>query len=153
MPRKTIESAVPLITQTPSQNRSHLTREALICVPRSNRTRGQYITFIYSLSFLLLPLGDVGHQWNVLFHFSFLILRQLVGLLGRGISTSRGSYLHGHRINADKHPCVEVDSNSRSQRSRERRQFMPQTARPLWSALLITFLSGPLPPPLRLWPG
>jgi hypothetical protein len=34
-----------------------------------------------SLSLLLPPLRSVGHPWNALFHFSFLILR-LVGLLG-----------------------------------------------------------------------
>jgi hypothetical protein len=33
-----------------------------------------------------------------------------------------------------RHPCLEWDSNSRSQRSSERRQFMLQTARPLLSA-------------------
>jgi hypothetical protein len=31
-------------------------------------------------------------------------------------------------------PCLEWDSNPRSQRSSEWRQFMPQTARPLWWA-------------------
>jgi hypothetical protein len=44
--------------------------------------------------FLLLPLQSIGHPWNALFHFSFLILGQSVGLLGRGISTSQGLYLH-----------------------------------------------------------
>jgi hypothetical protein len=82
--------------------------------------------FLLSLSFLLLPLWSIGHSWNASFHFSFLILRQSVGLLGRGISSSQGRYLqHRHGINADKHPCVEWDSNPRSQRSSERRQFMP----------------------------
>jgi hypothetical protein len=32
---------------------------------------------------------------------------------------------HKHRINADRQPCLEWDSNSRSKRSSERRQFMP----------------------------
>jgi hypothetical protein len=39
---------------------------------------------------------------NVLFHFSYLILRQSVGILGPGISPSQGRYLYKHRINADK---------------------------------------------------
>jgi hypothetical protein len=30
-----------------------------------------------------------------------------------------------HRINPRKYPCLEWDSNSRSKRSRKRRQFMP----------------------------
>jgi hypothetical protein len=36
---------------------------------------------------------------------------------------------HKHRINAHRHSCLEWDSNPRSQRSGDRRQFMPQTAR------------------------
>jgi hypothetical protein len=55
----------------------------------------------------------------------FLNLRQSVGLLGRGISPSQRSYLYKHRINTDKYPCLEWDSNSRSQRSSGRRRFMP----------------------------
>jgi hypothetical protein len=39
-----------------------------------------------------------------------------------------------HGIN--RHLCLEWDSNPRSQCSTERRQFMPQIARPLWSAHL-----------------
>jgi hypothetical protein len=66
--------------------------------------------------FLLLPLWTTGHPWNALFHFSFLILRQSAGLLGREISPSPGRYLHKHRINAHRHPCLEWDSNPRSQR-------------------------------------
>jgi hypothetical protein len=54
----------------------------------------------------------------------FLNLRQSTELLGRGISPSQGRYLHKHRINADKHPCLEWDSNPRSQRSREQRHFI-----------------------------
>jgi hypothetical protein len=57
-------------------------------------------------------------------HFS-----QTVGLLGRVISPSQGLYLitgpTKHRKNAyTKHPCLKWDSNPRSQRPSERRQFM-----------------------------
>jgi hypothetical protein len=53
---------------------------------------------ILSLSFLLLPLWSIRHPWNASFHFSFLIVRQSVGLLGQGISLSLGRrYLHKHR--------------------------------------------------------
>jgi hypothetical protein len=54
------------------------------------------LTVLYNapLSFLLLPLWNIGHLRNVLFHFSFLFLRQSAGLLGWGISLSQGSYLH-----------------------------------------------------------
>jgi hypothetical protein len=57
-----------------------------------------------SLPFLLPPFWYIGHPWNALLHFSFVIIRQSVGLLGRGISPSQGRYLHmeqhKHRINA-----------------------------------------------------
>jgi hypothetical protein len=75
---------------------------------------------IYGLQSFLLDLGRF---------FSFLIYIQSVGHLGRGISPSQGRYLHTeqpkHRINAHRHPCLEWNSNSRSQRLSERRQFMP----------------------------
>jgi hypothetical protein len=45
-----------------------------------------------SLFFMLLPLWRIGHPWNALFYFSFLILRQSVGPLWRGISPSQGRY-------------------------------------------------------------
>jgi hypothetical protein len=55
------------------------------------------------------------------------------GHLRRGIGPSQGPYLHTerhkHRISAHRHPRPEWDSNPRSQRSSERRQFIPQTAR------------------------
>jgi hypothetical protein len=54
------------------------------------------------------------------------------------MSPSPDRYLHTgqhkYRINANRHPYLEWNSNPRSQRSSERKQFMPQTARPLWSA-------------------
>jgi hypothetical protein len=56
---------------------------------------------------------SIGHPWNALFHFSFLILRQSVGLLGWGISPSQFRYLYKHRINTGKHPCLDWDSNPR----------------------------------------
>jgi hypothetical protein len=60
-----------------------------------------------------------------------------VELLWREISPSQGRYLHSgqHKQNKRKHPCLEWDSNPRSQCSSGRRRFMPQTAPPLWSAL------------------
>jgi hypothetical protein len=44
--------------------------------------------------FPVAPTRSTGHTWNALFHFSFLILRQSVGFLGRRISPSQGRYLH-----------------------------------------------------------
>jgi hypothetical protein len=55
-----------------------------------------------------------------------------------GWTPLQGHYLHidqhKHRINAHRHLCFEWYSNPWSQRSSERRQFIPETARPLWSA-------------------
>jgi hypothetical protein len=64
-----------------------------------------------SLFYLLLPLWSTGHLWNALFHFSFLTLRQSVGLLGRGISPSQGHYLHKHKINADIHALNGISTH------------------------------------------
>jgi hypothetical protein len=64
---------------------------------------------------------------------------QSSGLLGRGISPSQGNYLytehHRHKIN-ETIPCLQWNSNPPFQRSSERRRFMPQIARPLWSAYM-----------------
>jgi hypothetical protein len=58
-----------------------------------------------------------------------------------GISPSQGPYLHTEqqkdRINRHRHPCLEWDSNPRSQWLSERKQFMPQTARPLRLVLML----------------
>jgi hypothetical protein len=47
-----------------------------------------------------------------LFHFSFLILWQLIKLLGRGISPSQACYLQKttkkNRLHVDKYPCFEL---------------------------------------------
>jgi hypothetical protein len=85
-------------------------------------SRRLYLVYV-SLSFLLPPLWSIGHPWNASFHVSSLILRQLVGLLGRGFGPSQGLYLYKHRINTDKHPCCEWDSNPRSQGWIRRRQL------------------------------
>jgi hypothetical protein len=60
-------------------------------------------TLSLSLPFLMLPLWSTGHPWNALFYFSFLILRQSVGLLGWVIRPSQGRYLYKYRINTNIH--------------------------------------------------
>jgi hypothetical protein len=88
------------------------------------------VSLSLSLSvFPVAPTWSVGHPWNALFHFSFLILKQSVGSARRKAAT----YTQSKR----KHPCLEWDSNPRSQCSKGRRQFMLQTARPLWSAGIV----------------
>jgi hypothetical protein len=82
--------------------------------------RSNHYLSIYGSTVLLLDLDRF---------FSFLIYTQSVGLLGRGISQSQGRYLiteqHKHRMNAHRHPCLEWDTNPRTQCSSERRQLMP----------------------------
>jgi hypothetical protein len=77
------------------------------------------------LLWLYSPLFGLGR------FSSILIYTQSVGLLGRGISPSQSRYIqigqHKHRINLHRNPCLEWDSNPRSQHLSERRQ----TARPL----------------------
>jgi hypothetical protein len=63
-----------------------------------------------SLSFLLLPFWSMGHPCNALFHFSFLKLRQSVGLLGRGIGQSQGLYLHKTTQTQKKHTQTSMPS-------------------------------------------
>jgi hypothetical protein len=60
----------------------------------------------------------------VSFSVSYFFFTQSVVLLGWVISPSQGRCLHiGQQKH--KHPCLEWDSKSRSQRSSERRQFIP----------------------------
>jgi hypothetical protein len=88
----------------------------------------------------LLPIRHMALQpfvgtWPL---FQFLDLLQSVGLLGRGISPSQGRYLHtqdsANRINAHRHKYLKWNSNPRFQCLSGRKQFMPYTGRPVWSA-------------------
>jgi hypothetical protein len=88
--------------------------------PPPHPPRPPITTTLCGYTALLLDLCRFSVSWS----FS-----QSVGFLGWRISSSQGSYLHigqhNHRINAHRYPCLEWDSNPRSQRSSERRQFMP----------------------------
>jgi hypothetical protein len=79
--------------------------------------------------YLSIYLSICGTTLGLVCFLSFLILYKVSRTLGRGISLSQGRYLHTeqheHRINTHRHPCLELDSNPRSQRSSERRYFMP----------------------------
>jgi hypothetical protein len=66
-----------------------------------------YLSLSLCVSFLLLPLWSIRHPWNALFHFSFIFLRQTVGLLGRVNSPSQVHYL----TSTDRHACLEWDPN------------------------------------------
>jgi hypothetical protein len=77
--------------------------------------------------FTFFSFGFASMKLSVSLHLPDLW--QSVGLLGRVISSSQGLYLYintekrTHSTNT-KHPCPEWDSNQRSRRPRERRQFM-----------------------------
>jgi hypothetical protein len=81
-----------------------------------------YICLFFSMA---LP-GHSGSRPLIQFRNQF---SHTVVLLGREISKSQGRYLntgqHKHGINAHRHIFPEWDSNPRSQRLSERKQFMP----------------------------
>jgi hypothetical protein len=84
-----------------------------------------------SLSLTLFPVAPtLKHSASVkrFVSLQFLDLKEMVGLLWRGISLSQGLYMHRAtqtRINADRHSCHEWDSNARLQCSSGWKQFMP----------------------------
>jgi hypothetical protein len=99
-----------------------------IAVTQVNNSK-QYLS-MHPATYLPTALQTFDGPWPL---FQFLdLFTQSVGLLRRGISPSQGRYLHTgqhkHRINAYTHPCLNWDSNPRSQCFSGRRQFMPQTA-------------------------
>jgi hypothetical protein len=81
---------------------------------------GHRIEYYYGSTALCWALASFSLSWSY---------TQSVGLIGREISPSQGRYLHTgqhkYRINAHRHPCLEWDSNTRSQRLCYRRQSMP----------------------------
>jgi hypothetical protein len=79
---------------------------------------------VVSSGLFLLP--HLEHRASVkrFVSLQFLHRRHSVGLFRRVISTSQGRYLTKTQ-NEHRHPCLELDSNPRSQRSSERRQFTP----------------------------
>jgi hypothetical protein len=113
--------------------------------------RGDWLTYgfpeiIYShpiylsiyLSIHVSIFGSTAFCWTLSAFPVSWSFTQSVGHLGQGISPWQGRYLHTGQykqsINAHRHPCLKSDSNPSSQCSSGRRRFMPQTARPLWSA-------------------
>jgi hypothetical protein len=79
---------------------------------------GRSLSLSLSL-FLVAPTWSIGHPWNALFHFNFLILYTVGRTPWVGISPSQGRYLHKHRINADIHALGEIRIHDPSVRARE----------------------------------
>jgi hypothetical protein len=79
---------------------------------------------------LYSPIQALAVSMKLSVSLQLLDLGQPVGILGRVISSLQGLYLYTntekrtHNTNT-KHPCPEWDSNPRSRRQLERRQFMP----------------------------
>jgi hypothetical protein len=91
-----------------------------------NAEQHKLCSFVYLSIYLSMALQPL---WILACFFSFLIHTCSVGLLEWGISPSQCCYLyteqHKHRIKAQRHPCLEWDSNPRSQCSSGRRRFIP----------------------------
>jgi hypothetical protein len=77
-----------------------------------------FFFFFYSCCSHLEHRASVKRVW-----LQFLNLRQSVGLLERGSSSSQGRFLT-QNTNKHRHPCLERDSNPRSKYSRGLRHFM-----------------------------
>jgi hypothetical protein len=90
----------------------------------------------FFVSSVLILTKHLHHQWLSspllgpgLFFSVVIIFAQTIGLLRRVICSSQGRYLHKTKQTQNKcthrHPCLEWDSNSRSQCSSEWRYFVP----------------------------
>jgi hypothetical protein len=84
---------------------------------------------IFSL-WLCSPIQALAASMKLFVSLQLLDLGQSVVILGRVISSSQGLYLHTNtekrtQNTNTKHPSPEWDSNPRSRRPCERRQFMP----------------------------
>jgi hypothetical protein len=88
----------------------------------------------------LLPIWSIGHSWNALLYFSFLVLRQSVGLLGRGINPSQGRYLHRttqiQNKRTDIHALSGNGTHDPSVRASEDSSCLRRRCRSLWSAVI-----------------
>jgi hypothetical protein len=95
----------------------------------SNFTSNYYLSIYLSICLYISIYGSTALCWALAAFSVSWSFTQSVGLLERGISPSQGHYLHTeqhkHRRNAHRHPCLEWDSNPRSQCSSGRRRFMP----------------------------
>jgi hypothetical protein len=91
----------------------------------------------YFFLWLYSPIQAFAASMKFYVSLRLLEIGQSEGPLGRVISSSQGLNLYTNtEIGTNtKHPCPEWHSNPRSRRPRERRQFMPYTARLPWPAL------------------
>jgi hypothetical protein len=99
----------------------------------------------YSLSLSLFPVAStLEHRASVkrFFLFSFLILRESVGFLGRGTSLSQGRYLqHTYRINTNVHALTGIRTHDPSVRVAEAVHDLNRAATVIGSQTLLTHLN------------
>jgi hypothetical protein len=90
---------------------------ATALIPSSGESSGT--STLLGLFSLFSRCSHLEHRASVKRFVSLQFLNpKMVGIPGQGMSPSQGRYLqHKHGINADKHPCLELVSNPRSQRS------------------------------------
>jgi hypothetical protein len=88
---------------------------------------GSHCTSQYTASLWHYCYGSTALCWALAAFSASWSHTQSTGLLGREISPSQGLYLHRTTQTQNKHthrhPCIEWDSNPRSQRSSESRLF------------------------------
>jgi hypothetical protein len=115
------------------------TQGRLGCKKHGNATTSHSSLYQFLRMQLLFSLHMALHRFGPFPLFQFLnpIHSRYDSLDGGSASRKAATYTwqHKHRINAHRDTCLEWDSNPLSQCSSRRRRFMPQTARPLWSAV------------------
>jgi hypothetical protein len=108
-------------------------RPILKCVENSQESHDKtfmQLKFKYPYIYIYSSFSHLEHRASVKrfvsLQFLNLIHSQLDSLDGGSDRRKTFTYIeHKHRIYAVKHPCLEWNLNSRSQRSSERRHFMP----------------------------
>jgi hypothetical protein len=110
-----------------------------MCFDLISSSLGRYFNIIYLSIYLSIhPLRVLLLDLDRFFRFLILYTVGRTPWTGyQPVARPLPTQKNTNRINAHSHPYLEWDSNSRSQRSRGRRRFMPYTVRPLLSAFNI----------------
>jgi hypothetical protein len=121
-------------------------READHSPPSSAEVKGWMELYHHSPNTPSWRGAPLKNRDNFTFTFTLWICWTVYDSLVGGIGPTQGLYLHTGQHNVEKtgtHPCLEWNSNPRSQCSSGRRQYVPQTARPLEPATSIGTLIKP----------
>jgi glucan phosphoethanolaminetransferase (alkaline phosphatase superfamily) len=96
------------------------------------------IIIIIIITIIIIISGRYSPWWNFLLFYSLLTMTTVSRTPWAGDQAAVRTLPtqdNTNRINEDKYSGLERNSNPRSQFSSGRRQFIPYTARPLWSAM------------------